>query len=526
MTASDDLAGILGIFSQLRMCRWRTPVAWSAAVSHCPRPSNFGPHRTKCVCKPVGSITGGHTRLTRASRHGLARPANCVAHAQRLALAQKVRHSLSPCPRGMRSPRRTELLALSVPHAGGCRETILPVGNALRHVGRTRVPRGPEQTSAEACQVAARAGGCQTGSTPGHPCLRWPKKTRPREARHRRVPRSHLTTRERREFGEWMPTIAGLHHLPSLRPPSRPSLHPSLLCPFPTLALPLLAHPPPCDGWIQGSEQASRPLTARPTSAPGWAKLARPLWGWQAHSPCNFHVLATAVPRSRARSRGSLARLHAYNEAKPPGELRLRQQGCVVFQRLPHRANTPAKGRDNHSSQGEPSPHGSSYANVDPAPRPALLQIARENEQKIVGAPAAMPKAEIFHSTCRMPFRLGGEETRGLLARAHHRRHAAAQRCSPGRSTSTSRGPRACVLDRHALGLVPKKGSPFFEQGLAKCAAQHFHDVLEQLLAGRGLGRHAAAGKQPLQANPFGACKQLGPLSKGRGHREPKRPST
>lgn len=169
------------------------------------------------------------------------------------------------------------------------------------------------------------------------------------------------------------------------------------------------------------------------------------------------------------------------------------------------RTSIPAKDRRGaYAGAGEDSTHASSYTNIPPVPWGALPQIKLEDKMRIVGGPvdalAAPQGRNLYDSSRGVPLfwserkpvafwsqLISDLDIKCILDLSPGSGSLARAALADGvQYVGVVRNPEHAswlqnVLDRYALELVTKSGTPLFEQDLATCIAEHFQEVLDQL---------------------------------------------
>ncbi len=158
------------------------------------------------------------------------------------------------------------------------------------------------------------------------------------------------------------------------------------------------------------------------------------------------------------------------------------------------------KDRESFKASGEASTHDASYTGVGPAPWASLPFVNGTDKRKIHGFEPNDPKPGVFDTSAGQPLFWAERKPialwRSILQDLDIK---AIFDVSPGSGTLA----RAAlelglsyvgltrqqehvaflnnVVDRHALTLICKSGSPLFQQDLQKCVEEHFNDILDQL---------------------------------------------
>ncbi len=158
------------------------------------------------------------------------------------------------------------------------------------------------------------------------------------------------------------------------------------------------------------------------------------------------------------------------------------------------------KDRMSFQAAGEQSTHDASYTGVDPAPWAALPFVSKEDKEKILGHAPKDPKPALFDTSTGQPLFWAERKSLDLWkAILQDLDVKAVFDLSPGSGTcgraalelgisyvGVARQPAHVaylnnVIDRHALHLICKAGSPLCQQDLQHCIEEHFRDILDQV---------------------------------------------
>lgn len=160
--------------------------------------------------------------------------------------------------------------------------------------------------------------------------------------------------------------------------------------------------------------------------------------------------------------------------------------------------------RAKYNSAGEETTHETTYTGVVPVPWGALPLLLPANKEKIMGYAAVVPPStasqKVFDTSLGLPLfwnerkdaAIWKQLLKDIQAKSIFDLTPGSGQCARAameagiQYSCIARSAEHCswlvnVLDRVALGLICKTGSPLYQQDLAQCVREHFVETLDQL---------------------------------------------